>query len=185
MKCISKIGKIIMKILEIFHWVAAALMAAAAVCSVAASNYIGYFVGIDLKECCGAELSVYGFDVRSAVTDGNVDMTVFMIFGIGAVVILALMAIIFRNMHLIFKRSESETPFSKDNIRRMKKIGIFSIAIPVIGLIMSVLLRLIVGPDMVEISVDQSGIIMGIIVLGLTQYFAYGAELEKDVEGLL
>ena len=185
MKGINKLGKVVTKILEVFHWVAVALMTAATVCSVVAPSWIGYFVSFDAKDCCGAELSLYGFEVHSAVTDGNVDMTTFLLFGIGAIIILALMAMVFRNLHLIFKKSENGTPFQKDNIRMMKEIGIFSFAVPVIGLIMSIIVRLVIGVDAAEISINQSGIFMGIIVLCLTQYFIHGAELEKDVDGLL
>ena len=109
-----KLGKIITKILEVFHWVGAALMLAAAVCSVAAPNWVKYFVGFDAKECCGAELAVYGFTVNAPVTNGAVDMTAFLMFGIGAVLILAVMAMAFRNLHLIFKKSEHGTPFQKE-----------------------------------------------------------------------
>ena len=200
MKRINKLGKIITKILEVFHWVGAVLMVAATVCSVAAPNWVKYFVGFDAKECCGANLEVYGFDakeccganlevygfeVNAPVVNGNTDMTSFMLFGIGAVIILTVMAMVFRNLHLIFKKSENETPFQKDNIRMMKEIGIFSIAVPVIGFIMSVIVRLVTGVETAEISIDMGGIFMGIIVLCLTQYFVHGADLEKDVDGLL
>ena len=185
MKGINKLAKIITKILEVFHWVAVLLMTAATVCSVVAPKWIGYFVSFDVKEGYGAELSVYGFEVNAPVVNGNIDMTSFMLFGIGAIIILAIMAMVFRNLYLIFKKSENATPFQKDNIRMMKEIGIFSIAVPVIGLIMSIIVRLVIGVDVAEISINQSGIFMGIIVLCLTQYFVYGAELEKDVDGLL
>ena len=185
MKRINKLGAIITKILEVFHWVGTALMAAATVCSLAAPAWVGYFVGFDAKECCGADLTVYGFEVNTPVVNGNVNMTTFFLFGIGAVIILALMAMVFRNLHLIFKKSENTTPFQKDNIRMMKEIGIFSIAVPVVGFVMSIVTRLVIGADAAEISVSQSGIVMGIIVLCLTQYFIHGAELENDVDGLL
>ena len=67
----------------------------------------------------------------------------------------------------------------------MREIGIFSIAVPVLGLIMSPVMRIVLGVDAVEISVDMNGIFMGIIVLCLTQFFVHGAQLEEDVEGLL
>lgn len=108
-----------------------------------------------------------------------------MLFGIGAVIILAVMAMVFRNLHLIFKKSENATPFQKDNIRMMREISIFSIAVPVIGFIMSVIIRLVTGVETAELSIDMAGIFMGIIVLCLTQFFVHGAELEKDVDGLL
>ena len=185
MKGIITVGKIVTKILEVFHWVGAALMTAATVCSAAAPNWVKYFVGFDAKECCGANLEVYGFEVNAPVVNGNADMTSFMLFGIGATVILAVMAMVFRNLHLIFKKSENGTPFQKDNIRMMKEIGIFTIAVPVIGLIMSIIVRLVTGIETAEISIDLGGIFMGIIVLWLTQYCVHGAKLEKDVDGLL
>ena len=185
MKNINKLGKIIAKILEVFHWVGAILMTAAAVCSVAAPDWVKYFVGFDAKECCGADLEVYGFEVNAPVIDGAVDMKAFLIFSISAIIILAVMAMVFRNLHLIFKKSESGTPFQKDNIRMMREIGIFSIAVPVIGFIMSIVVRLITGVETAEISINTSGIFMGIIVLCLTQFFVHGADLEKDVDGLL
>lgn len=185
MNRINKLGRIITKILEVFHWVGTGLMAAAAVCALAAPQWVGYFVDFDAKECCGANLTVYGFEVNAPVTNGNVDMTTFFLFGIGATIILTLMAMVFRNLSLIFKKSENSTPFQKDNIRMMKEIGIFSIAVPVVGFVMSVITRIAVGAEAAEISVSQSGIVMGIIVLCLTQFFVYGAELEKDVDGLL
>ena len=185
MKGLNKLGKVITKILEVFHWVGAALMTAATVCSAVAPDWVKYFVGFDAKECCGANLDVYGFEVNLPVANGNVDMTAFLIFGIGAVIILVVMAMVFRNLYLIFKKSENGTPFQKDNIRMMKEIGIFSIAVPVIGFIMSIIVRLVTGVETAEISIDMGGIFMGIIVLCLTQYFVHGANLEKDVDGLL
>ena len=67
----------------------------------------------------------------------------------------------------------------------LREIGIFSISIPVVGLIMSIIIRLIVGVEAAETSVNLSGFIMGIIVLCLTQYFTHGADIEKDVDGLV
>ena len=185
MKGINKLASVVTKVLEVFHWVGVGLMAAATVCSAVAPGYIGYFVSLDTKECCGAVLDVYGFEIHAAVTNGTVDMTTFLLFGIGATVILLLMALVFRNLSRIFKASEDDTPFRKENIRMLREIGYFSIAVPVVGLIMSIVVRLVIGAEAAEISVGQGGIFMGIIVLCLTQYFVYGAELEKDVDGLL
>ena len=185
MKSVNKLGTVITKILEVFHWVGAALMAAAAVCSVISPEWVKYFVSFDAKECCGANLEVYGFEVNAPVVNGSVDLSSFMLFGIAGTLILIIMAMVFRNLHLIFKKSQDTSPFHKDNIRMMRQIGIFSIAVPVLGLIMSPVMCIVLGVDAVEISVDMNGIFMGIIVLCLTQFFVHGAQLEEDVEGLL
>ena len=103
----------------------------------------------------------------------------------GAVLILALMAMIFRNLNLIIKKSEGTTPFQPDNVRMFREIGIFSIAVPVVGLIMSIITRLVLGAEAAEVSNNFSGLVIGIVVLCITQFFAHGIELEKDVDGLL
>ena len=185
MKKLNTLGKVITKILEVFHWVGVALMIAAVICSIAAPNLVGYFVGFDAKECCGANLEVYGFEVNAPAVDAKIDTATFVIFGIGSVIILALMAMVFRNLNQIFKNSENSTPFQKDNVRLVREIGIFAIAIPVIGLFVSFIARLVIGSEVTEISIDMSGIFMGFIVLCLTQFFAHGVELENDVDGLL
>ena len=71
MKKLNTLGKVITKILEVFHWVGVALMLAAIICSVAAPNLVGSFVDFDTKECCGANLEVYGFEVNAPVVDGK------------------------------------------------------------------------------------------------------------------
>lgn len=184
MKGISKAAKVAMKILEVGHWVAVGLLALAAVFSVTAPNMLKYVMDTEaLKE--NSEISVYGFEATVANAAGELNYTTILLVSIGAVIIFTLMALVFRNLYLIIKKSENTTPFSEDNIRMLKEIGIFSIAVPIVGLVMSIIIRLVVGVDATEISIDQSGVIMGIIVLCLTQYFIHGAELEKDVDGLL
>ena len=132
-KFIANMAKIITKIVEVFQWVGAGLMLAATVCALV--------IGFDACESCGAKLSVYGFEIQAAVTNGQVDMTALFLFGIGATLILGLMAMIFRNLHLIIKKSEGTTPFQHDNVRMFREIGIFSIAVPVVGFVMSVIDR--------------------------------------------
>lgn len=72
---IARMAKVVTKIVEVFHWVGVALMIAATVCSVVAPSAVNYFAGFDAKECCGAELDVYGFEINAPVTNGQVDMT--------------------------------------------------------------------------------------------------------------
>ena len=185
MNRINKLGMVITKISEVFHWVAAILMTLATVCSVAAPQWVQLFVGFDAKECCGANLEVYGFEVNAPVINGSTDMTYFLLFGIGAIIILCVMAMVFRNLHLIFKNSHSVSPFNKDNIRMMKELGIYCVAVPVTGIIMSIIIRLAKGVETAEININLSGIFWGIIILAITQFFVHGAGLEEDIDGLV
>ena len=185
MKNIMKVTKIATKIAEVFHWVGAVLMLAAAVCSLAAPNMVKYFVEPDTKSGTHAEISIYGFESTSLLENGMVNMQALFLYSIGGIIILVLAAMIFRNLNLIIKKAENSTPFQQDNVRMLKEIGIFSMAMPVVGLITSIVCRLVMGVNEVEISVNLSGFFMGLIVLCLTQFFVHGIELEKDVDGLL
>ena len=177
-----KTGKVVTKILEVSHWIATVLMAAGTVCALVNPSFVKYFIGITPIEGYGAPIEIYGFETVLPVNNMGINMTALFLFGIGGVFILGLMAMVFRNLNLIMKNAETGSPFQKDNIRMTREIGIFSIACPVIGLIMSII-ALIMGA--VEFSVSLEGFCTGIIVLCLTQFFIHGAQLEEDVEGLL
>lgn len=183
-KGINTSAKIMMKILEVGHWVAAGLMTAVAVLSVAAPQYLKYVMDVESLKA-EQDISAYGLQVTAANAAGELSYPTLLLFAIGAVVIFVLMALVFRNLHGIIQNAETTTPFSAGNIRRLKKVGIYSILVPLTGFAVSAIIRLVVGTDGAEVSMDLSGVIMGTIVLCLTQYFIHGAELEKDVDGLL
>ena len=123
---IPKIAKVVTKVVEIFHWVGTALMAAAMVCALVNPAWVKYFVSFEAKECCGAELEVYSFSIRAAVENGKVDMTAFVLFGIGATLILALMAAIFHELSAMISSAGEGTPFSEANAKRLYKVGFYS-----------------------------------------------------------
>lgn len=184
MKSIQKIALVLTKILELLHWVGTASMAALAICSVAAGPWLSGLLERILPQY-RPELNTYGYEMTVTNAAGAVEPRAVLLFGISAVFILSLMAMVFRNVHLILKKSQESTPFQPDNIRMLREIGIFCIVVPVIGLVMSAVSRLVQWLDAVETSVNLYGFSMGIIVLCLTQSFAHGAALEQDVEGLV
>lgn len=184
MKTIHKLATILTKVSEIGHWVALALMTAAAVCMAAAPQWVHYFIGLDTIGG-KADLSVYGFEITADVINGKVDTASFVLFAIDAILAFGLMAMIFRNLYLILKKSEQSSPFAADNIRMLREIGIFSISIPLIGYLMSIISRLVIGYEIAEVSSSTEGFVFGLVILCLTEFFIYGAKLEKDVDGLL
>ncbi len=130
----------------------------------------------------------YGFEINVFDANGGFRIGALIILSIFGIIALALMAMVFRSLYLIVKSIAGETnnsPFSKDNIRMVREIGIFAIAVPVVGQIMQVIAVIALGAENVEMSVSLDGFMMGILALVLTQIFAYGARLESDVEGLL
>lgn len=188
MKGLSKAAMIVAKILEICHWVGTGIMAVMLICCAVAKNEAVKMIAGDPS----GEDVIYGFHFSLTNAAGEINMASLTVFAIAGVLLFALMAMVFRNIYLIIKTSRGETKFSKgatpfqpDVIRMLREIGIFSIAVPVVGFIMSIVGRLVVGPEFAETSVDLSGFVMGLIVLWLTQVFAYGAKLESDADGLI
>lgn len=184
MKGLNKAAVIITKVIEIVHWIATGLVAAAGICAAVAPKYLGMFMDVESLNA-DPEISCYGFGVNLANSNGQPDMLAFALYSIGATAIFVIMALIFRNLHIIFENAGKSVYFSEENLKRVKRIGFFSIAIPVVGFVMGTVIGLAVGIDTVETSNSMDGFIMGIIILCLTQFFARGAELEKDVDGLV
>jgi len=56
--------------------------------------------------------------------------------------------------------------------------------VPVITLVLSVVFRLL-GVDEVELSFSLTDLIMGVLVLILSRFFAYGVSLQNDVDGMV
>ncbi len=184
MKKIGTVTLVVTKTLEILHWLAALLAAGIAVCCGVAGDWLKGILESGVSEY-GTSLKTTGMEFVVADANGTVNMTGVMLFAVGAVLVLGLMAMVFRNIYLVVKKSRTDSPFCEDNIRMIKEIGIFSIAVHVVSLIMSIIAKLVVGVDVIDTSVNLDGFIMGIVVLCLTQFFAHGAKLEKDVDGLV
>lgn len=184
---INKISVYIAKIAEIIHWIGAVLAIVLLVCVFAAKDIL---IRVLLKE--NTELSCYGFSISVFDSNGSFCVSAFVMYSIAAAVTLLLFAMIFRNAYLILKTADGKTwfakgstPFQKDIVRMFREIGIFLIAVPVIGLVISIVARAVIGVQAAEISVRFDGVIIGLLVLCLSNFFAYGSELQEDIDGLL
>lgn len=182
MKKLDTVTRILAKLVEVGHWIAAVSMVVVLVLSLLMGAEA--VQNVSLADF-GASLTTYGFDVAVINSAGQVDLAAFRLFCVGSAVILSLMAMVFRNVWFILKKSENSTPFQKDNVRMIREIGIFLLSVPVVGLILSGVARLVIDPDLVETSVRLDSFMVGLAVLCLSQFFARGMELEKDVDGLL
>ncbi|MDE5946303.1 MAG: hypothetical protein K2G63_03200 [Oscillospiraceae bacterium] len=189
MKGINKATIIIAKILEVGYWIATVCMIILLVYSTAFKSQLSNVVS-DMKDS-GLEISASGFEIMIADEDGNINAKAITVFAIDGIMASALMAMIFRNVYLIVKTANGKTnfskgnsPFQKDIIRMIREIGIFCIAISVIGIIVQTVAGVVLGSD-IEVSVRLDRIVIGLMMICLSNYFAYGSELQKDVDGLL
>lgn len=190
-KKLNLLALIVSKFLEILHWLAAALMLCLLALCLAAPNWLSDLLAQGAQRF-GRELTTYGFTLTVAGADGSVNLAAVALFTVGAISILSLMAMVFRNVYLIFRTAKGktwfakgDTPFQKDIVRMVREIGIFYLAVPIVSLLMSVVAVLVLGADAAEPSVNFEGVVTGILLLCLSQVFAYGAQLERDVDGLL
>lgn len=182
---------VVAKCLEILHWIGTGVMAVLFVCSLAAKNQL--YRLIDATSLLSdPNLATYGFDIRIADAAGNVSFAALALFFVEAAIVLSLMAMVFRNIYLTLKtvsgtnpHTRRTTPFQYDVIRMLREIGIFFLSVSAVGLVFSTAARLILGPEIAEISIHLDSLIMGLFVLCLTQAFSYGMKLESDVDGLV
>ena len=119
------------------------------------------------------------------VKDGHLQVAATIFYMVSIAINAVLMAIIFRNINHIFRKSNTASPFSEYNVKKIKQIGYIAIAIPLINLVFYVVASIIARSNNVSMSFSLSEIVFGLVALTLSQYFAYGAKLEKDVDGLV
>ena len=190
MKKLDRAIIIISRIVEVFLWVGCGLSIIITILFATGKlNLVRYFTSATPETPI---LTSYGFTLNTLDAAGKPMIGAFVLFFITLVITFALMALCARNVYLIFKTSQGltafskgKTPFQEDNIRMVREIGVFLIAIPAVQLVMSFIATLALGLDAVESSVNLAGVFVGLVVLALSRYFAYGAQLQDDVDGLV
>ena len=148
-KNINKITKVVSKFFEILFFLSFLVMIAAAVLSFTMPQKFGEFL---LESVGNGTIATNGFEIAIADKNGNLISAAVKIFVFAGIFTMPCMAMIFRNIYLIIKTcegktwfSKGKTPFQKDVVRMVREIGIFSIMIPVIGFIMSLIARIFIG----------------------------------------
>lgn len=193
MKFVNKLTLVLSKISEVIHWVGVGVLILLCLFSIIDKNGFGEVVKEIVLE--DGNLLVYGLDINPLTATGEVNMIAVTLFFVAGIIAFILMAMVFRNINLIMKtvtgknkKATSTSPFQKDIIRMVKEIGYFSIAIPVVGFLFGTIITavsLISGIGGAEIALNFDSFILGIICLSLTNIFVYGANLEKEVDGLV
>lgn len=188
-KGLNIVLSIISKIAEVVAWIGAGAGLISFIGTLVDKSIISEIISED-----GSMLFGIGFDVNALTATGDINYFAVTMYFIGISLALVLMALIFRNINIIlrtmlgkYKHAKSTSPFQKDVVRRVREIGIFSIAMPIIGFITTTIIQIVsLIKDMpVEVSASFDGVIIGLVCLCLTQIFSYGAQLEEEVDGLL
>ncbi len=178
---LGKVTKVLAWIAEIAHWIGAVGMLAGLVLTLTLGQRA---VSVAPGGTKAEEAAVYGFELTLVDEAGTPNLAALRLFLLAGAVLMVLMAMVFRNVRLILKHVETASPFQPDNVRMVREIGWFLMAVPVMGLAMSVAARLVLGAQ-IETSVRLDSLLVGLVVLCLSQVFARGMALESDVDGLL
>lgn len=173
-----KFGKTATRIIEIICWAGVAIALICAVVGIIDAAFMENYLVAD------AGITVNG--VQVATIDGSHDfsMAAVLVALLGGCAALVLMALMFRNLYHVLASAETGSPFQPANVQRLERIGWLAIAVPVVSLVLSVVFRLL-GIDEVELSFSLTDLIMGVLVLILSRFFAYGVSLQNDVDGMV
>lgn len=178
---LRNITAVMAKIIEVLSWIGAVCIVLSMIVLFATRDMIAeaYKSGAFDSQ----SISVTGVDSEAfinSLTNGSgiVALVPFVFF-------CALSALIFRNIYKVFQKANGDSPFSEANVKRIKNIGYYALAIPVSKIVMYAVFAVIVGINNLNISISLSEVVFGLVALCLAQYFAYGAELQREVDGLL
>lgn len=187
MKTLNKVVTVFAKAAEIGCWIACGFLTACLVVVLLGRPDWLRFLG-NFDSASYFQLDAFGL----SVTAGSITNGAYILFFISSLLSAGLYAMICRNVYLIFKTTAGETrfakgatPFQPDNIRMVREIGIFMLAVPVIQFAVTTLAGLIFDRELVEFYADTIGIFPGLVILCLSQFFAYGTQLQNDTDGLL
>lgn len=187
MKNLTKFTLCLSKIMECLCWLAGGLAGLAAVLFVVARDWLEdtLLFSMSLPEGAAGGLAL-------VLTNGYPCVASIAFSALCGAVMAGLGAMIFRNIYLILKTAQGEskfskgkTPFQKDITRMLREVGIFLISITAVELFFSTGLRFLIGVDNVELSAEMDSVILGLMVICLSQFFDYGTQLQQDADGLL
>lgn len=172
------VGKVLTKIIEIMCYCGVVLCAALLIWGLFAQDSL---IGMYQE----GNVTVYGSEFDLSAPEMKSPGAVLVVMLLTGIVSSVIMTLTFRKANGIIVKALEGAPFQEITVKWMKQIGYYSMALPVIGFVGSLIAFLAGGMPTSEVMLNLDGFVMGILVLCLTQVFAHGAELQRDVDGLL
>lgn len=186
---LPRLTLVLAKIAEVLHWCLAGVMLIGAFVTIIRPAPVTEWVRYELLRG-ETTLSCYGFGAAIVNPDGTPQPTMVIFFALSSAIVLALMAMIFRNVYLILKTAKGKTWFAKGNtpfqqniVRMFREIGIFFIAVSVMSIISEIVVNLVGGE--LTTGFNYLSCFIGLVFLCISQFFNYGTRLEKDLDGLV
>jgi hypothetical protein len=167
---------VLSKILEVFAFIGAGICA-----FITIMNFVFLKSSYETIASGDASLNFQGVKPEH-ITEANYlpVSTTWLVFMVAS---LFLVGMLFRSVNIIFKKTNTDSPFNETNVSMVKRIGYLALAIPVVKTLAIIIIGIYTGDA--TLSLELSEYVFALIIICLSQYFAYGASLEKDVNGLL
>lgn len=172
-------GKIASRIVEIVCWLGVAVTLICAVACMVGGDWTSEHM------LTGEPIRFNGLTIADSADSFNSVLPVVITALLGGCISLVLMAIMFRTMHKVLASAQTGSPFQSANVQRIERIGWLAIISPIVGWLLTLLCKFILGDTLVEPSLNITGLVMGLMVLILSRFFAYGVSLQNDVDGLV
>lgn len=186
---LPRLTLILAKIAEVLHWCLAGIMFILGIVAITQPKVLTSWSGNPMLQG-ETNLSCYGFEAAVINADGAVQSGAVIFFAFGSVIVLSLMAMIFRNVYLILKTAKGKTwfakgntPFQKNIVRMFREIGIFFIGVSVMTLISEIVVNFTGGE--LSSGFNYLSCFIGLVFLCISEFFNYGTRLEKDLDGLV
>lgn len=186
---LPRLTLILAKIAEVLHWcLAGGMLISALVAIIQPDSFANWLKGTVLNG--ETNLSCYGFEAAVVGENGSINSGTVIFFTLGSVVMLSLMAMVFRNVYLILKTAKGQTwfaqgntPFQQNIVRMFREIGIFLISVSVMTLISEIVVNF-TGSELSS-GFNSLSFFIGLVFLCISEFFNYGTRLEEDLDGLV
>lgn len=116
---------------------------------------------------------------------GEVNLAGLVICMVYGSVIAGLFALGFHNIHKVLSRSQEETPFRWDNVRLLRRSGFLFLGTIIVESVFGLIALIFTRYMSISIDMELNGVIIGILVLCLSQIFAQGVQMQEDIDGLV
>ncbi len=182
MNKVTKLTMILSKIFEILHWIGSAIELIVSVLGFINSQTNDFY---DATLVGGEQMleGIYVFAIT--LSNGKSLALATILVGLTEAGMLALMALVFRSVWRVMKRTQNGTPFQPENVSALKRIGVLALVMQGFSMLMGAVVCIACIDSAPDVVIGLDGIMLALVVFCLTQFFARGVELENEVDGLV
>ena len=172
---LNKGALIICRVLAVFNWIA---MAASLL------GLIAVWTGITAEQLPllhNLGVTVGGMNLSLNPAENHILPGTQAIVFIGGAALSLARALMFHGVSAVLLTArETGTPFLPSVVKHLQQVGVLSIAQPLIVLVVGLLTA-----NHLRTELDFTSVVIGLMVLCLSQYFSQGVRLQQDVDGMV